>query len=120
MVIVRVLERKLARDLWRMKWQVLAIALLMACGVSVAVMANSAHKALINAQMQFYSDTRFADVFVQAKRVPRSRVFALGQIDGVAMVDARLQEIGLLHLPGQIRPATARLIPFYKRREEKL
>ena len=110
MVIVRVLERKLARDLWRMKWQVLAIALLMACGVSVAVMANSAHKALINAQMRFYSDTRFADVFVQAKRVPRSRVFALSQIDGVAMVDARLQETGLLHLPGQIRPATARLI----------
>lgn len=93
-----------------MKWQALAIALLIACGVSVAVMANSAHKALIAAQARFYAETRFADLFAQAKHVPRSRVLDLGQIEGVAAVDARLQEIGLLHLAGQARPATVRLI----------
>ena len=106
----KVLERKLARDLWHLRWQVLAIALLIACGVSVAVMANSAHKALIDAQMRFYADTRFADLFAEAKRVPQSRVSVLGQIEGVAEVDARLKATGLLHLSGQTRPAMARLI----------
>ena len=33
------LDRKLLRDLWRLKWQIAAIALLIACGVSVTVMA---------------------------------------------------------------------------------
>jgi putative ABC transport system permease protein len=103
-----------------MRWQVLAIALLIACGVSVAVMANSAHKALIDAQMQFYADTRFADLFAEAKRVPRSQVSALGQIEGVAEVDARLQATGLLHLTGQIRPATARLISLSEDPERSL
>lgn len=42
----RALDRKLGRDLWRMRWQVLGIALLIACGVSVAVMAFSAQRAL--------------------------------------------------------------------------
>ena len=116
----QMLERKLARDLWRMRWQVLAIALLIACGVSVAVMANSAHKALLDAQMQFYADTRFADLFAEAKRVPRSQVSALGQIEGVAEVDARLQATGLLHLTGQIRPATARLISLSEDPERSL
>ncbi|HQT54007.1 MAG TPA: hypothetical protein PKX06_11075, partial [Phenylobacterium sp.] len=61
------LDRKVLRDLWRMKWQVMAIALLIACGVSVAVMSFSAQRALATAQAAFYEETRFADAFAQAK-----------------------------------------------------
>jgi hypothetical protein len=39
---MRVLDRKLVRDLMRQKGRMAAIALLIACGVSVAVMAFSA------------------------------------------------------------------------------
>ncbi|HEX5378564.1 MAG TPA: ABC transporter permease [Phenylobacterium sp.] len=104
------LDRKLARDLWRMRWQVLAIALLIACGVSVAVMSFSAMRALTQAQEAFYRDTRFADVFAQAKRAPISRVRDLAKIEGVTAVDATILQSGLMDVPGLSRPAIARVI----------
>lgn len=107
---MRALDRKLLRDLWRLKWQVGAIALLIACGVSVSVMAFSAQRALREAQQRFYADTRFADVFAEAKRAPLSLARDLSAIDGVARVDVRLVESGLLQAPGLTRPATVRLI----------
>lgn len=63
-------DRKLGRDLWRLKWQVLAIALLIGCGVSLAVMAYSAQTALSAAQERFYRQTHFADAFANARRAP--------------------------------------------------
>lgn len=104
------LDRKLLRDLWRMKWQVMAIALLIACGVSVAVMSFSAQRALASAQADFYQQTRFADVFAQAKRAPLSKIRDLSHIDGVTAVDARIVQGGLMDVPGLARPAIARLI----------
>lgn len=106
----RALDRKFVRDLWRMKWQALAIALLIACGVSVTVMAFSAQKALQDSQERFYEDTRFGDVFAEARRVPLSRARDLARIDGVAAVDVRIAESGLMDVPGLSRPAVARVI----------
>lgn len=108
--MLRALDRKLGRDLWRMRWQVLAIALLIACGVSVAVMAFSAQRALEQAQADFYRETRFADVFAVAKRAPLSRERDLAAIEGVTAVDVRIVESGLMDVPGLMRPAIARLI----------
>lgn len=104
------LARKLLRDLWRLKFQLTAIALLIACGVSVAVMSFSAQRALSDAQAAFYADTRFADVFAQARRAPASRLQELARIDGVTAVDVRILEAGLMDVPGLSRPAVARLI----------
>jgi len=104
------LDRKVLRDLWRMKWQVLAIALLIACGVAVAVMSFSAQGALARAQAQYYAETRFADVFAQAKRAPLSITSQLSAIDSVTVIDVRIVGAGLMDVPGLARPATARLI----------
>jgi putative ABC transport system permease protein len=107
---VRVLNRKLVRDLMRLKWQMAAIALLIACGVSVAVMATSAQKTLILAQRDYYRQTHFADLFATATRAPMSLVTDLERIEGVTMVDARAAKAGLMEVPGLVRPATAHLI----------
>lgn len=104
------LDRKLLRDLWRLRWQVAAIALLIACGVSVAVMAYSAQRVLVRAQEAFYAETAFADVFAHARRAPTSLAGALLRIDGVTAADVRIQEAGLMDVPGLSRPAVARLI----------
>jgi putative ABC transport system permease protein len=106
----RAIDRKLWRDLWRLRWQVLAIALLIASGVAVAVMAYSSQEALKTAQESFYRRTRFADVFSVAERAPLSRAADLAKIDGVAAVDVRIMESGLMEVPGLTRPAIARLI----------
>lgn len=104
------LDRKLIRDLWRMRWQILAIALLIACGVSVAVMSFSAQSALGQAQTDFYRSTRFADLFATAKRAPISRARDLARIEGVTAVDVRIVQSGLMKIPGLTRPAVARVI----------
>jgi putative ABC transport system permease protein len=104
------LDRKVLRDLWRTKWQVLAIALLIACGVAVAVMAFSAQRALAQAQARFYAETAFADVFATARRAPLSLVGRLAGIPGVTATDVRLLEAGLMDVPGLARPATAQVI----------
>ena len=90
--------------------QVLANALLVACGVSVAVMALSAQASLKSTQADYYGRTRFGDVFAYAKRAPVSTAMALSRIDGVAAVDARAMHRGLMRLPGAPRPALATLI----------
>jgi putative ABC transport system permease protein len=107
---VRALERKLLRDLWRLKWQIGAIVLLIACGVSVTVMAYSAQRALKLAQDRFYAETRFADVFASCKRAPLSLQRVIAALPGVAQADARAQDAGLMQVPGLTRPATARVI----------
>lgn len=104
------LDRKVLRDLWRMRWQSAAIALLIGCGVAVAVMSFSAQQALARAQADFYDRTAFADVFADAKRAPLSLAPALARIEGVAGADVRLLQSGLMDVPGLSRPATARLI----------
>jgi putative ABC transport system permease protein len=104
------LDRKALRDLWRMKWQAMAVALLIACGVSVAVMSFSAQRALATAQADFYAETRFGDVFAQARRAPLSLARDLAAIGGVTAVDVRLVESGLMDVPGLARPAVARVI----------
>lgn len=105
-----VLDRKMLRDLWRLKWQMAAIALLVACGVSVAVMALSTQKALKTAQLAYYRQTRFGDLFATATRAPLSVAADMTQIEGVLAVDARAVKTGLMKVPGLLRPATARLI----------
>ncbi len=114
------LDRKLLRDLCRLKWQVVAIALLIACGVSVAVMAHSSQEALRTAQTRFYAETRFADLFAEAKRAPLSRLEAIREIDGVAAVDGRLLESGLMDVAGLKRPAIARIISLPDREADAL
>lgn len=109
-MIPSALDRKLLRDLWRMRLQALAIALLVACGVAVAVMSFSAQRALVLAQSRYYESARFADVFAQAKRAPLPVAKSLALIDGVIAVDARPVGYGLMQIPGLVRPASARLI----------
>lgn len=114
------LDRKVLRDLWRTRWQVLAIALLIACGVAVSVMAFSAQRALAQAQARFYEETAFADVFATAKRAPLSLAARLVKLDGVTAVDARIVETGLVDVPGLVRPATARMVSLPARDEGAL
>lgn len=107
---MRARDLKLLRDFRRLGWQAAAIALLIACGVAVSVMAFSAQSALRSAQAGFYADTRFADLFAQARRAPESLGTEILAIDGVLVVDLRLREVGLMPIPGQARPAALQLI----------
>lgn len=104
------LDRKVLRDLARLRWQVAAIALLIGCAVSVAVMALSARAALERAQMRFYAATQFADVFATLTHAPLQLGPRITSISGVRQADMRVVAVGLMRPPALVRPATVRLI----------
>src|SRR5690606_29444706 len=60
---MRALDRKLTRDLLSMKGQIVAIALVMACGIATFVMSLSALSSLENTLSGYYERHRFAAVF---------------------------------------------------------
>ena len=57
------LNRKLVRDLSRLRGQLLTIALVVAAGVAAFVTMRSAHEALVDSRASFYAEERFGDVF---------------------------------------------------------
>lgn len=66
--MVSPLNRKLMRDLWRMKGQVCAIGLVIALGVMLLVMMDGLVNTLDQTRSAYYERYRLADVFVPVTR----------------------------------------------------
>jgi energy-coupling factor transporter ATP-binding protein EcfA2 len=71
-VAMRALDRKLLRNLWEMKGQATAIALVIGCGVAMSVMSLSTLRSLHATRETYYERFRFAEVFASFKRGPLS------------------------------------------------
>jgi putative ABC transport system permease protein len=65
---VRPLDRKLLRDLWQLRGQVITIVLVVACGVASFVTFESTHRSLAWGKDRYYVENRFGDVFAAVKR----------------------------------------------------
>ncbi|MCX7867506.1 MAG: FtsX-like permease family protein [Limisphaera sp.] len=100
------LDLKLWRDLQRMKGQTLAVALVMGCGLAMLIMTRSLIHSLETTRQTYYRTHRFADVFVQLKRAPRSLVPRLAAIPGVAAVQPGIAVQVTVDLPGLDEPAS--------------
>ncbi len=65
---MQALDRKLLRDFARLWKQALAIAMVLACGVAILLMALGTYKSLSDTRETYYERNRFADVFSAVKR----------------------------------------------------
>ncbi len=104
------LDRKLLRDLWEMKGQALAIAAVVAAGVTMFVTYLSNFDSLQRTRAEYFDVARFADVFASLKRAPASVRAELEAIPGVERVMTRVVADVTLDVPGLSEPATGRLI----------
>jgi putative ABC transport system permease protein len=104
------LDRKLFRDLRSLGGQVVAIVLIVACGIASLVTMTSTYQSLLLSQEQYYSQYRFADVFVSLKRAPNGVMDQILEIPGVGQGRSRVVETVTLDVPGLDDPATGRLI----------
>ncbi len=104
------LDRKLARDLWRMKGQVVAIALVIAAGVATVVLALGTLHSLQETRDAYYDRYQFANVFAQARRAPEHLARQVAAIPGVAQVETRIVDDIILDIPGLEEPARARIL----------
>ena len=108
--MVRVLDRKLLRDLRQIWAQTVAIALVLACGIMVMVAAFGTQRSLVGTQAAYYDRHRFADLFVAATRAPVTRLAELAAIDGVAQVDGRIGFHAVLDIDGMAAPVMGRVL----------
>jgi putative ABC transport system permease protein len=109
-VRLRPLDRKLLRDLWRLRGQAAAIALIVASGVAVLVMSLTAVESLEETADAYYDESGFADVFGSAKRVPQSRARRIAAIPGVQVVETRIVRRATVDVSGFGEPVIATLV----------
>jgi putative ABC transport system permease protein len=114
------LDRKLWRDLNRMKGQSLAVALVMACGLAMLTMSRSLILSLDSTRAEYYEANRFADVFAHLKRAPNSVAERVAQIPGVAGVEAGLAVNVTLDISGLDEPASGQVRSLPDRGEPNL
>jgi putative ABC transport system permease protein len=107
---VRALHRKLGRELWQMRGQVLAIAIVIAGGVATLLMSLSSLDSLRSTRDSFYRDYRFADVFATLTRAPDGLVTAIEEIAGVQLVETRVVAPASLDIADFSDPVTGLLI----------
>ena len=97
---MRTLDRKLLRDFWRLKGQALAIAVVIAGGVMTLILSVTTLEALSGARERFYASHHFAEVFADVKRAPLGVVSRLQEIEGVNLIEPRVQAAMRLSVAG--------------------
>ncbi len=113
------LDRKLLRDLRRMKGQAAAVSLVMACGLAMLIMSRSLIHSLGSTRDQYYQAHRFADVFAGLKRAPMSIADRVRAIPGVAAVEPGVSVQVTLDIPDLDEPASGlvRSLPDFREPE---
>ncbi len=109
-MMISPLDRKLLRDLGKMKGQVFAVSLVMACGLAMMIMTRSLILTLDSTRSTYYQKYAMADLFATLKRAPLSVAEQLATLPGVATVETRVAVDVTLDLPGLSEPATGHII----------
>jgi len=107
---ISAMNRKLLRDLWRLRTQAAAISLVIASGVALLIMAWTSGEALKETTNAYYERYRFADVFASVKRAPERLMEKIVLIPGVRSAESRIVDIVTVDVPAFAEPVTARVV----------
>jgi putative ABC transport system permease protein len=107
---MRALDRKVLRDLWYMRGQVLAIGMVIAAGIAALIMSLSTQQALNETTAAYYERYGFADVFAAIKRAPESVAARIEAIPGVRTVQTRIVRISTLDIEGFDEPVMGEFV----------
>lgn len=114
------LDHKLLRDLWRIKGQAGAIALVVAVGVLLLVMMSGMISSLEETRRTYYERYRLADVFAPVVRAPQKVLDRIAEIPGVDAVEGRIQGKALVEVAGQAISVRAQVVSLPPWREARL
>ncbi|HVE55623.1 MAG TPA: FtsX-like permease family protein, partial [Pyrinomonadaceae bacterium] len=103
-----------------MRGQIIATALVVACGIASFVSMRSTYDSLLKTQQNYYSAYHFADVFAHLKRAPESLKPEIEKIPGVAAVNTRVVSEVTLNLPNVSEPAQGKIVSIPERQGSTL
>lgn len=115
--MLSVLDRKLLRDLWRLWAQIIAVSLVMGCGVMTLILALGSTRSLEETRAAFYERSQFASVFATVTRAPLHLKNRIAAIDGVAAVELRVVKQAILDLEDLREPASGIVVSLPDHRE---
>lgn len=104
------LDRKLLRDLWRIKGQGIAIGAVIGVGVLMLVMMTGLVTSLDETRKTYYERYRLADIFAPVTRAPDRLIADLAAIPGVSAAEGRVTGSALINIPGLDLPMQARTV----------
>jgi putative ABC transport system permease protein len=107
---MRALDRKLLRDIWRMRLHAAGVVLVLACGLAIFIMAVGMRETLERTRADYYAERRMADLGVSLVRAPERIAAELAAAPGVAAVETRIAGFALLNLARIEEPGSARLV----------
>ncbi|MEX0619661.1 MAG: hypothetical protein WD180_11985 [Pseudohongiellaceae bacterium] len=104
------LNRKLLREIWHLKGQMISIALVVATGIMSVITMRGSYETLVEAQQSYYRDTRFADIWISLVRAPEAMRENLESIPGVETADTRVTFLATLDFDEPGVPALGRFV----------
>ncbi len=108
--MVRVLDRKLVRELFAAKGVLAAIVSIIVVGVMCLVTMAAVYNNLQQARLSYYSQCRMADFGVHLTKVPRSALERVESVPGVSEVRPRIVFDATVDLVDVARPISARVL----------
>ena len=106
---MQALNKKLLRDLWKIRGQAFAIALVVGSGVAVMVMSLSSLESVKETTAAYYDRYRFGHVFAALERAPRHVVNRIEQIPGVQTVQTRISKLVTLSIANFDEPVIGQI-----------
>ena len=107
---MRLLDRKLLRELYQAKGLLLAITSIIAVGISCYVAMQSAYHNLSRAKTQYYRQCRMADFWIDVKKVPVAELQAVASLPGVTEIQSRIQFFATVDLQQVSQPLNGLVI----------
>ena len=107
---MKALDRKLLRDLGNIKGQAFTIALVVAAGIGAFIGQISTYDSLNWSRQSYYETSKFAHIFADVKRAPKSVEKQIIELPGVAEVDTTVMYDVTLDIPEVSEPVIGRMI----------
>ena len=119
-MVMQALNKKLLRDLWKIRGQAFAIALVVGSGVAVMVMSLSTLDSLKETASAYYDRYRFGHVFAGLERAPKHVAQEIEQIPGVQTVQTRISKLVTLSIQDFEEPVIGQMESLPERSEPLL
>ena len=117
---MQTLDRKMLRNLWEMRGQIIAIAFVIVAGVSTYVGMRSVTDTLLRTQSAYYAEYSFADAFASVRRAPAWVHERLQRVPGINQVITRVTANVNLEIPDFDEPVGGMLVSVPAGRQPRL
>ncbi|HEY5373258.1 MAG TPA: hypothetical protein VIK01_06205, partial [Polyangiaceae bacterium] len=114
------LDRKLLREAWKLRGQMLSIAAVVAVGIAIVLTMRGTYESLVLSRDAYYRTERFPDIWVSLKRAPDFVEQRLLALPGVSSVRTRVSFSAALDVPAADTPGLGRFVSIPERRQSML